>query len=123
MLRRPWTSSFSWVKAVALTATSGRRSARRVAVTTISSRLVTADGVSPSAAWALPRNARPHTAPRAIVVSRNDRPHPPQLDGICLPFFKVPHTYGDARLASMVEVAKHRKIKDANEHFLTIGLN
>jgi hypothetical protein len=38
MLRRPWTSSFSCVNAVALTAISCRRSARRVAVTTISSR-------------------------------------------------------------------------------------
>src|SRR5882724_1901291 len=74
MFFRPCASNFSWLKARTLTGTSCRRSSRRVAVTTISSRpLLAAVSASPVAAltghanW--PTKAVDHNS-RLIVFAR-----------------------------------------------------
>ena len=66
---------------------------------------------------------------KATHQAKSDR-RPPQRPSAPTPVrrhdvlpSRSPHTYGDVRSASTVEVAKHCTIEDANEHFLTIGLN
>jgi hypothetical protein len=51
-----------------------------------------------------------------MAGSRNDHPHAPHLDGMMFsPSCRI-------RLRPFFE-AKHRTIEDANDEFLTIGLN
>src|SRR5271166_2289036 len=95
------------------------RSARRVAVTTISSRAVPPEAASPSAPRAVVNTAncaRPLATPTARPDIGIDHPHPQRLDG-------MEHLSVPRRTNSDLSQAKHQANQDTNDEFLTIRLN